>query len=82
MCVGWNEVVTTEGKDKQGIKTNSMVTSLYNTASFLRQTDALSEELTHLRKECRSQARKLEEVHHALAAKDDDENELRSKVGT
>lgn len=47
---------------------------------FRRQTDALSEELKHLRKECRSQARKLEDMHHALAARDGDEDELRSKV--
>eukprot|EP00752_Nemacystus_decipiens_P008634 g7710.t1 len=42
--------------------------------------DALSEELKHLRKECRSQARKLEDMHHALAARDEDEDELRSKL--
>lgn len=46
-----------------------------------RRTDALSDELKHLRKECRSQARKLEDMHHALAARDEDEDELRSKVG-
>lgn len=49
--------------------------------TYHRHADALSDELKHLRKECRSQARKLEDMHHALAAREEDEDELRSKVG-
>eukprot|EP00903_Cladosiphon_okamuranus_P012052 g11316.t1 len=42
--------------------------------------DAVSDELKHLRKECRSQARKLEDMHQALAAREESEDELRSKL--
>ncbi|CAM9259276.1 unnamed protein product [Ectocarpus sp. 12 AP-2014] len=40
----------------------------------------LSEELKHLRKECRSQARKLEIMQHNLETREDKENELRRKL--
>jgi len=47
----------------------------------LPNPDALNEELVHLRKECRSQARKLEDMYRAQAARDDEEDDLRRKVG-
>ncbi|CBJ25844.1 conserved unknown protein [Ectocarpus siliculosus] len=40
----------------------------------------LSEELKHLRKECRLQARKLELMQHNLETREDKENELRRKL--
>lgn len=45
------------------------------------KTDRLREELNHLRKECRSQARKLEDMQHLQTAREDEGGELRSKVG-
>ncbi|CAN0272101.1 unnamed protein product, partial [Ectocarpus sp. 12 AP-2014] len=42
--------------------------------------DRLSEELKHLRKECRSQARKLELMQNNLETREDKENELRRKL--
>lgn len=49
-------------------------------AAFVYQIGRLSEELKHLRKECRSQARKLEQMQHNLETREDKENELRRKV--
>lgn len=42
--------------------------------------DRVSEELSYLRKECRSQARKLEDMQHLVTDREDEGDALRSKV--